>query len=167
MGNDRSVSEDVCRNPSALLSPVFFDAGCGMLVGSFLLSVFFFLSCHTPFHVYLLCYFHTHQVFSCICVIIGWVCLTTARVLCSPSDLYMPVHPMCNNHCIAFDVSPPLWLSLRLAFCQPWLFWKSTSCDNIKNELSYYIKSKIWKKNISASTLFKVIKSSLQSFGKT
>lgn len=28
-----------------------------------------------------------------------------AKVLCPPSDLYMPVHSMCSNHCIAFDVS--------------------------------------------------------------
>lgn len=75
MGNDRSDSEEVHRSLSALLSPVFFNAGCGMSVGSFLLSVFFFLSHHTPFHVYLLCYFHTHQVFSCLCVIIGHVSL--------------------------------------------------------------------------------------------
>lgn len=150
MGNDRSVSEEVCRSPSALLSPMFFYAGgCGMLVGSFLLSVFFFpflpysISC-----VFTVLFPYTSGIFLYMCdywsCIIGWVCLTKARVLCSPSDLYMPVHPMCNNHCIAFDVSPPLWLSLRLAFFffgQSLAFCKSTSCDNIKNELSYFINS--------------------------
>lgn len=130
MGNDRSVSEEVCRSPSALLSPVFSDAGCGMLVGSFLWSVFLFpflpysISC-----VFTVLFPYTSGIFLYMCdywsCIIGWVCLTMARVLCSPSDLYMLVHPMCNNHCIAFDVSPPLWLSLRLAFHQPWPFFEN------------------------------------------
>lgn len=139
MGNDRSVSEEVRRSPSALLSPVFFNAGCGMLVGSFLCSVFPFpflpysISC-----VFTVLFPYTSGIFLYMCdywsCIIGWVCLTTARVLCSPSDLYMPVHPMCNNHCIAFDVSPPLWLSLRLAFLPTLTFFENlvttlrTSC---------------------------------------
>lgn len=110
------------------------------------LFVFSFIFPFLPFpsHVYFLCYFHTHPIFlfmydywSCN---IGWVCLTLARVLRSPSDVYMPVHPMCNNHCIAFDVSPPVWLSLRrMAFRHPLPFYtKTTSHDNIENKLSFF-----------------------------
>lgn len=49
---------------------------------------------------------YTSGIFLFMCdywsCIIGWVCLTTAGVLCSPSDLYMPVHPMCNKPLYCF-----------------------------------------------------------------
>lgn len=80
--------------------------------------------------------------------IIGWVCLTTARVLCSPSDLYMPVHPMCNNHGIAFDVSPPLWLSLRLAFCQTWPFLNLHLVTTLRMSCHVLSSHKSGKKNL-------------------
>lgn len=126
------------------------DAGCGMLVGSFFFVCLCFIFPFLPFpsHVYFLCYFHTHQIFLFMCdnwsCNIGWMCLTLARVLRSPSDVYMPVHPMCNNHCIAFDVSPPVWLSLRrMAFHHPLPFYtKTTSHDNIENKLSFLFVKK-------------------------
>lgn len=113
---------------------------------------------------------YTSGIFLFMCdywsCVIGWVCLTMAGVLCSPSDLYMPVHPMCNNHCIAFDVSPPVWLSLRLAFRHPWPFCKTTSCDNFENKLSYFIMSKKLGKTIFGIKT-KLFRNSLQTFGKT
>lgn len=154
MENDRSDSEEVYRSLSALLSPVFFDAGCGMLVGSFFLSVFFFFS-FLPYSIP--CVFtvlcpYTSGIFLFMCnywsYIIGWVCLTMAKVLCPPSDLYMPVHSMCSNHCIAFNVSPPLWLSLRPAFRQPTL-----TCMKILLGMN---DKKSWEKFVLASILFEV-----------
>lgn len=123
----------------SLLSLVFFGAGCSMLAGPFLLSVFFFFP--FPAILHFMCitvlFPYTSGIFlyMWLLVMFHWlsVSLTTARVLCSPSNLYMPVHPMCNNHCNAFNVSPPLLLSLRLALCHPWSLWKSTSWDDIQN----------------------------------
>lgn len=93
---------------------------------------------------------YTSGIFLFMCnywsYIIGWVCLTMAKVLCPPSDLYMPVHSMCSNHCIAFNVSPPLWLSPRPAFRQPTL-----TCMKILLGMN---DKKSWEKFVSASILF-------------
>lgn len=65
--------------------------------------------------------------------IIGWVLPNNNRRALSalprthpsPPDLYMPVHPMCNDHCSAFDVSPLVLLSPRgfLPSLNPFLFF--------------------------------------------
>lgn len=83
--------------------------------------------------------------------IIGWVCLTVAGELCSapllPPDLYMPVHPMCNNHCTAFDVSPPVLPSLRPAFRHSLEPSRRTSpCDSLRNKLFYTTRKANWEK---------------------
>lgn len=126
----------------SLLARVFFRCRMRHVNGAIFVECFFIFfcsfSCHTPFHVYY-CVISIHiryfPVYVWLLVMYHWlsVSLTTARVLCLPSNLYMPVHPMCNNHCNAFNVSPPLLVSLRLALCHPWPLWKSTSWDNIKN----------------------------------
>lgn len=126
MGDD-TVGQTVMTSvplPSWLLC-FFFHAGCGMLVESFLLSVFFLFFPAIPHFMCIYCYFHTYNirdfpVYVWLLVMYHWLSVPNcSRELCSPSDLYMPVHPMCNNHCIAFDVSPPLWLSKRLRpFCK-------------------------------------------------
>lgn len=111
---DQTVKESVAEVhlPSCLLC--FFSAGRGMLVGSLWLSVFYFVLFFPFLPCDISCVFtvfcpYTSGILLFMCnywsYIIGWVCLTMAKVLCPPSDLYMPVHSMCSNHCIAFDVS--------------------------------------------------------------
>lgn len=123
-GNDRSASEEVCRRPSCL--PCSSDCRMWHVSGVIFVKCFLF-----PFLPYSIpCVFtvffpYTSGILLYMCdywsCIIGWVCLTTARVLCSPSDLYMPVHPMCNDHCIAFDVSSSFVTVTETGFFSPTL----------------------------------------------
>lgn len=172
----QSDREEVCRSPSALLSPVFFWCRVWHVSGVIFVecfSFFLFLPYSIPC-VFTVLFPYTSGIFLYMCdywsCIIGWVCLTTARVLCSPSDLYMPVHPMCNKPLYCFwcvssfvtvtetGFSPTLTLFENLHLVTT----LRASCHILWSQ-----KSGKEKKFVSASTLFKVLRNSPQSFGKT
>lgn len=142
-------------------------------MGSFLLSVFFFP--FLPFSipcVFTVLFPYTSGIFLYMCdywsCSIGWVCLTMARVLCLPSDLYMPVYIPCAT------ITVLLLMCLLLCDCHwGWLcanpgpFCKSTSCDNIKNVVTFSqnVKNQ-WVKVAKGTTIWKVFRNMPQSFGK-
>lgn len=170
---DQTVKESVeeVHLPSCLLC--LFSAGRGMLVGSLWLSVFYFVLFFPFLPCDISCVFtvfcpYTSGILLFMCnywsYIIGWVCLTMAKVLCPPSDLYMPVHSMCSNHCIAFDVSSvtvtetgfladtDLDENLHLATTL------KISCRISRREKKN--NKKIWENSGEASVLFEVFRNS-------